>query len=332
MKKILVLAGYGVSLKARKGLFQIFEKGKKAGETSPVEVEAIVIASRAVSITSSALVLAANYGIDVVVMDKWNPVARLIPAVYGSTMKTWIAQIAAVKKRRLTYARAFAEGKIYNQRMVLYSLYKKYTGSKHETRIIRAKIRKAIDHTGEMLEKLDKTSNVAEVRSLEAHAAKEYWKAVAAVLPKTLGFKSRIKKYMLPKGEEPDPFNKALNIGYAALLREVWKAAFLAGLNPYYGFLHAKRPGRMSLILDLMEEFRPIAVDRPLINLARKEEKEIEKLRENRKEAVAKVWKTVVDYMNKEPKPLKNIIQQQARKLAKAIVEKQEYKPYKSTW
>ena len=35
-----------------------------------------------------------------------------------------------------------------------------------------------------------------------------------------------------------------------------------AGLDPYIGFLHADRPGRRSLALDLMEELRPVVVDR----------------------------------------------------------------------
>jgi CRISPR-associated protein Cas1 len=48
------------------------------------------------------------------------------------------------------------------------------------------------------------------------------------------------------------------------LLREVWRAVLAVGLNPYYGFLHTRRPGRMSLVLDLMEKLRLIAVDRPL--------------------------------------------------------------------
>lgn len=35
-----------------------------------------------------------------------------------------------------------------------------------------------------------------------------------------------------------------------------------AGLDPQIGFLHALRPGRPSLALDLMEEFRPLLADR----------------------------------------------------------------------
>ena len=39
-----------------------------------------------------------------------------------------------------------------------------------------------------------------------------------------------------------------------------------AGLDPQLGFLHAMRPGRAALALDLMEEFRPLA-DRLALSL-----------------------------------------------------------------
>jgi len=331
LKRVVVLSSYGIALRARKGMFQVCEKDKKK-EISPVEVEAIVIANRAVSITSSAVMLAAKHGIDLVFLDGWNPMARLLPSTYGSTLKTWIAQIVASKRRRLEFAKAFAEGKVYNQRNVLYKLSRGYSRMEGKYRSVRAVIRQAIDSATLALRDIKEAQNVKEVRSAEAHAAKEYWEAVASVLPEELGFKRRLKRYSLPKDEEPDPFNKALNIGYAALLREVWRAIFLTGLNPYYGFLHVKRPGRMSLVLDLMEEFRPIAVDRPLITLSLKDKDVIVGLERDSKEAVAKVWGVVIDVLNNPPRPLKELVLSQARRLARSILERKPYTPYKSTW
>jgi len=39
------------------------------------------------------------------------------------------------------------------------------------------------------------------------------------------------------------------------------------GLDPQSGFLHQPRPGRASLALDIMEEFRPILADRLVLSL-----------------------------------------------------------------
>jgi CRISPR-associated protein Cas1 len=53
-----------------------------------------------------------------------------------------------------------------------------------------------------------------------------------------------------------------LSMGYGLLATDCQSAAQAAGLDPAVGFLHAERPGRPSLALDLMEELRPVVVDR----------------------------------------------------------------------
>jgi len=52
----------------------------------------------------------------------------------------------------------------------------------------------------------------------------------------------------------------------------VWGAVLNAGLEPYAGFLHTDRPGKPSLILDLIEEFRAPVVDRCVIAMCRRGE------------------------------------------------------------
>jgi CRISPR-associated protein Cas1 len=61
-----------------------------------------------------------------------------------------------------------------------------------------------------------------------------------------------------------------LNYGYGVLMGEVWRAVHYAGLDPYAGFLHADKPGKPSMVLDLMEEFRPHLVDRLVVKLVSK--------------------------------------------------------------
>lgn len=135
----------------------------------------------------------------------------------------------------------------------------------------------------------------------------------------------------MPRGEGVDAFNAALNIGYTLLLREEWRAVFNAGLNPYYGFLHVRRPGRMSLVLDLMEEFRAVAVDYPLYRLAWGSTGELARLPEDSGKA-GLVWSTVWEAIAGGEKPLRPAIQLQARRLAEALVEGRGYEPYRSPW
>ncbi len=64
-----------------------------------------------------------------------------------------------------------------------------------------------------------------------------------------------------------DAVNALLSFCYSMLAKDVAVAARLVGFDPYVGFLHQPRPGRFSLALDVMEEFRPIVADSVVINV-----------------------------------------------------------------
>src|SRR5207247_10191958 len=64
-----------------------------------------------------------------------------------------------------------------------------------------------------------------------------------------------------------DPLNALLSFLYTLLLGDCVAAAEGVGLDPQVGFLHALRPGRPALALDLMEELRPIIADRLALTL-----------------------------------------------------------------
>lgn len=64
-----------------------------------------------------------------------------------------------------------------------------------------------------------------------------------------------------------DRINALLNFLYALLGHDCRSALESVGLDPQVGFLHADRPGRASLALDLMEEFRPGMAERLALSL-----------------------------------------------------------------
>ena len=64
------------------------------------------------------------------------------------------------------------------------------------------------------------------------------------------------------------PVNAMLNYAYAVLESQVRIAAVAQGLDPTIGYLHARRPGRVALVYDLMEPLRPQA-DRLVSDLVR---------------------------------------------------------------
>ncbi len=64
-----------------------------------------------------------------------------------------------------------------------------------------------------------------------------------------------------------DRINAVISFLYALLRGECASALEGVGLDPQVGYLHALRPGRPALALDLMEELRPLIADRLALSL-----------------------------------------------------------------
>jgi CRISPR-associated protein Cas1 len=64
-----------------------------------------------------------------------------------------------------------------------------------------------------------------------------------------------------------DPINALLSFLYTLAIHDCRSALESVGLDPAVGFLHRDRPGRPSLALDLVEEFRPLLADRLALSL-----------------------------------------------------------------
>jgi len=337
--KTIIIDKYGLFLGVKDGIFQIRGKDKQGkpevlAKIPPGEVDSIIISVPGATISAAAVVLAEKHGIDLVFINNYKPVARLIPATYGSSMNTWIKQLKKFSnpQARRDIAVAIVDGKIHNQRTLL-RIY-------HKNMALRGDRRNA----GKLLEilrmidrawgKLSDATDWREAALVEAEAAKYYWRGIRTIIPRQLGFRKRLKKWDILPSQPPDPFNTALNIAYSILAKEAWKAAFTANLNPYIGFLHAHRPGRLSLVYDLMEEFRTPAVDRTLVKLARQKTPLIKQLNpdtpeETRRKAVHQLFKEIKNTLYNTKPPLANQIQTQARKLAETIRTGKQYKPYK---
>jgi CRISPR-associated protein Cas1 len=69
-----------------------------------------------------------------------------------------------------------------------------------------------------------------------------------------------------------DPINCLLSFLYALVRHDCIAALTSAGLDPFVGFLHAERPNRPALALDLMEEFRSWLADRLAVTLVNRQQ------------------------------------------------------------
>lgn len=83
-----------------------------------------------------------------------------------------------------------------------------------------------------------------------------------------------------------DPVNSMLPYVYTLLSHETSAVAEAAGLDLYVGFLHCDKLGRLSLGLDLMEEFRSVLADRFVLSLINRREVTIDSFSQKESGAV----------------------------------------------
>lgn len=171
---------------------------------------------------------------------------------------------------------------------------------------------------------------------IEGQTSVEYWKAIQLLISPTINFKTRQQK------PQNDVLNAMLNYGYAILASEITKIIITQKLDPYCGFLHSDLNNRPSLTYDLIEEFRQQIVDKTVFSLINKKqitEKDIDQ-RNNllKKEAKYTLTKKIMNKLEtklnyqKEDTTYIQIIENQVKKLKKAVLEDEEYQSFNIHW
>lgn len=222
------------------------------------EVEQVVVCGN-VQITTQAGALLLQNDVDVVFLS-----------YHGTFRGRWVKgeglkfarlrhaqlQLSGDERRSVEVAKGIVRAKLANQRNLLVSLAR-------EARPERAAL---LTQAGDGIERMKRDSSLARdpdtLRGYEGKAGAFYFAAVGALLERSWSFQGR--KYY----PAPDPFNAALSFGYALLQKDISATVQLVGLDPFLGCFHAMQYDRPSLVLDLMEEFRPLTVDRVILDLA----------------------------------------------------------------
>ncbi len=265
--KRLVIDGYGKTVSRHGNQIIVRKEGKVVHRVTPERLRQIVIIGRG-SITFDALRLLGRHGVDVIAIDRRGKTVVRLSSAMMRTVRTRREQYKAYEDARSGHlSKQFVYAKLKNQYAVLGSLAKTRRDTHPEdAELILAKRDDIKKHIAFLMEIEDQPidSVRGEIMTIEAMASKSYWAAVSKIIPDEFGFEGRSGR-----GAE-DPVNAMLNYGYSILEGEVWRGVHYAGLDPYGGFLHVDRPGRPSLVLDLMEEFRQQLVDKVVLGLITK--------------------------------------------------------------
>lgn len=154
-------------------------------------------------------------------------------------------------------------GKLHNQRVVLGRALRDHGDKLQDDQ------ESALAHAHQRLERIAhklqaENANLDLLRGYEGEAAQAYF----GVFDGMIRVDSPAMRFHGRSRRPPrDAVNALLSFLYTLVTHDCRSALESVGLDPAVGFLHRDRPGRPSLALDLLEEFRPLLADRLALSL-----------------------------------------------------------------
>lgn len=163
------------------------------------------------------------------------------------------------EKGSLLIARSSVLGKAVNSRTILQRALRD-----HSDNIPIRRIASSIEYLARQTEFTRSVGTLDQLRGLEGDMSRSYFDAFDDMIT---GEKDHF--FFRERNRRPplDNMNALLSFLYTLLAHDCSSALESVGLDPQVGYLHRDRPGRPSLALDLMEEFRPFLADRQALSL-----------------------------------------------------------------
>lgn len=190
---------------------------------------------------------------------------RLRFVVHGSTSGNVLLRlsqyrIATNTTASIHLAKRFVSAKLQNQRHLM-RRWRDGVDGEH--------VRRLTEVIADRIRALPSASDGDTLRGLEGDASRRYFKALGA----HLGSVAPPFTFMSRSRRPPrDPVNAILSYLYSLLTIDAVGSLEAVGLDPQVGFLHQPRPGRPSLALDLVEEFRAPFAERFAVRVLRRRE------------------------------------------------------------
>lgn len=189
--------------------------------------------------------------------------ARVSGEVRGNvTLRKRQYQISENQNDSMKIARNCIAGKVYNSRWVLERAARDYA-----LRLDAEKLKEKSRFLAEQVKKIRVCENADTLLGLEGESASIYFSVFDDLI-----LQQKEQFYFHGRNRRPplDNVNALLSFAYSLLAGLCSAALEAVGLDPYVGFSHTDRPGRMSLALDMMEELRSVMADRFVLTLINK--------------------------------------------------------------
>jgi CRISPR-associated protein Cas1 len=189
--------------------------------------------------------------------------ARVTGKVYGNvTLRKEQYRISDNLDLSCKIARNFIIGKVFNARWVIERVTRE-----HALSVDRERLKKVSTKLQSFTNLIKDCTSNEQMRGYEGEAASLYFSVFDDMILQqkdSFHFSGRNRRPPL------DRINAMLSFVYTILANYTASALETVGLDPYVGFLHTDRPGRISLALDLMEELRSVLADRFVLSLINK--------------------------------------------------------------
>lgn len=232
----------------------------------PVHTITSVVSFGNVLWTPFCLGLCGEHNISVSMLSEYGKFfARTVGPQSGSILLRRAQHEKSVNPETVSQAaRWIVSGKIANTRTLLLRIARD-----HEDKVDAAAIRDVVSQLAFSLNQLRQPIPVEQVRGIEGEAAR-----IAFSVYDHLILADKKAFFFHERNRRPprDNVNALLSFIYTILAHDLATACEAVGLDPQMGFLHADRPGRCSLALDLMEEFRPWLADRLALSLINRQQ------------------------------------------------------------
>ena len=193
-----------------------------------------------------------------------SPNGRFISRVQGATRGNVLLRkaqyaLSDYEELSLHVAQLMIAAKIQNYRNIL----RRYIRDYGECLEVEEAVKMLDANKRDVLDAEDKTK----LMGFEGIASNAYFEVLPnLILNQKESFPFNGRNRRPPK----DAVNAMLSLAYTLIANDCTAALETVGLDPYVGFLHALRPGRTSLALDMMEEFRAYLGDRFVLSLINK--------------------------------------------------------------
>jgi len=204
---------------------------------------------------------AAQRGVSISFMSEYGRfLARVQGPVAGNVLlRKQQYRLSDDEARSAGVARQLLIGKFANCKTVLQRALRDHAG-----KIDGSRVEGAVVQLDRGLERIQREERLDELRGIEGELAAGYFGIFNELITAQKAdfiFNDRSRRPPL------DRVNALLSFAYSLLYHDLRSALETTGLDPAVGFLHRDRPGRLSLALDLMEEFRPFFADRLALSL-----------------------------------------------------------------